>query len=92
MKPPLSPASCRWTLPFAFRSTLESIRFAGANHLCVDLRYDGSIRRIEPPLRDDYPRTFAVISATRRPKARAIARSSGFGCNSPCPPAIVVAP
>lgn len=43
-------------------------------------------------LRADQARTFAVISATRRPNARAMARSSGFGCNSPCPPAIVVAP
>jgi hypothetical protein len=30
------------------RSTLEVIRFAAANHLCVDLTYDGSVRRIEP--------------------------------------------
>src|SRR6185437_120660 len=43
-------------------------------------------------LRADQPRTFAAISATRRPNARAMARSSGFGCNSPCPPAMVVAP
>lgn len=27
---------------------LESVRFAGANHLCVDLGYNSSIRRIEP--------------------------------------------
>ena len=27
---------------------LEIIRFAAANHLCVDLDYDGSVRRIEP--------------------------------------------
>jgi predicted nucleotidyltransferase component of viral defense system len=32
----------------ASRSTLELIRFAAANHLCVDLTYDGSVRRIEP--------------------------------------------
>jgi hypothetical protein len=30
------------------RSTLEIIRFAAGNHLCVDLSYDGSVRRIEP--------------------------------------------
>lgn len=29
-------------------SFLEIIRFAGANHLCVDLGYQGSLRRIEP--------------------------------------------
>ena len=32
----------------AARSFLEIIRFAAANHLCVDLRYQGSVRRIEP--------------------------------------------
>ena len=32
----------------AAQSFLEIIRFAAANHLCVDLRYQGSTRRIEP--------------------------------------------
>ncbi|MFQ5720012.1 MAG: WYL domain-containing protein [Acidobacteriota bacterium] len=27
---------------------LHAIRFAAANHLCVDLQYQGSVRRIEP--------------------------------------------
>lgn len=35
-------------IPLRSRSDLEIIRFAGANHLCVDLTYDGSVRRIEP--------------------------------------------
>lgn len=35
------------TVPVPSRSTLEIIRFAAANHLCVDLTYDGSVRRIE---------------------------------------------
>jgi len=35
-------------VPLRSRSTLEIIRFAAANHLCVDLTYDGSVRRIEP--------------------------------------------
>jgi predicted nucleotidyltransferase component of viral defense system len=35
-------------IPVRSRSTLEIIRFAAANHLCVDLTYDGSVRRIEP--------------------------------------------
>ena len=35
-------------VPIRARSTLEIIRFAAANHLCVDLGYDGSVRRIEP--------------------------------------------
>ena len=42
-------ASLPMDITLRVRSTLEIIRFAGANHLCVDLRYDGSIRRIEPP-------------------------------------------
>jgi hypothetical protein len=36
------------SIPVVSRSTLEIIRFAAANHLCVDLTYDGSVRRIEP--------------------------------------------
>jgi DNA-directed RNA polymerase subunit RPC12/RpoP len=35
-------------VPLRSRSTLEIIRFAAANHLCVDLAYDGGVRRIEP--------------------------------------------
>ena len=35
-------------IPVRARSTLEIIRFAAANYLCVDLTYDGSVRRIEP--------------------------------------------
>jgi hypothetical protein len=35
-------------MPVRSRSTLEIIRFAAANHLCVDLTYDGGVRRIEP--------------------------------------------
>lgn len=35
-------------IPLPSRSTLEIIRFAAANHLCVDLAYDNSVRRIEP--------------------------------------------
>ena len=32
----------------AAQSHLEIVRFAAANHLCVDLHYQGSVRRIEP--------------------------------------------
>ena len=35
-------------VPIRSRSTLEIIRFAAANYLCVDLTYDGGVRRIEP--------------------------------------------
>ena len=47
-KSPSARACCRWAFPLRSRSTLEIIRFAAANHLCVDLTYDGSVRRIEP--------------------------------------------
>lgn len=36
------------SVPLRARAPLEIIRFAAANHLCVDLSYDGSICRIEP--------------------------------------------
>jgi predicted nucleotidyltransferase component of viral defense system len=35
-------------VPVRARSILEIVRFAAANHLCVDLSYDGGVRRIEP--------------------------------------------
>lgn len=35
-------------IPLTARAPLEIIRFAAGNYLCVDLRYDGSVRRIEP--------------------------------------------
>ncbi len=35
-------------VPTRARAPLEIIRFAAANHLCVDLSYEGSVRRIEP--------------------------------------------
>ncbi len=36
------------SIPLRSRSTLEIIRFAAANQLCVDLAYEGSVRKIEP--------------------------------------------
>ena len=41
---------CTLRLPVsgAAQSFLEIIRFAAVNHLCVDLEYEGSVRRIEP--------------------------------------------
>jgi predicted nucleotidyltransferase component of viral defense system len=35
-------------VPLRSRTTVEIIRFAAANHLCVDLTYGGEVRRIEP--------------------------------------------
>lgn len=40
--PPPTVATWRAGVP------LETVRFAATNHLCVELRYDGSWRRIEP--------------------------------------------
>lgn len=53
-------------VPVRSRSTLETIRFAAANHLCVDLAYDGSVRRIEPySLRQTAEGNF-ILKAVRR--------------------------
>jgi len=52
-------------IPMRTRGPLEIIRFAAANHLCVDLAYDGSMRRIEPySLRETRDGNF-VLYATR---------------------------
>lgn len=52
-------------IPFPSRSTLEIIRFAAANHLCVDLSYDGSVRRIEPYSLRQTAAGFFVLHAIR---------------------------
>ncbi len=45
-EPIWTPTPTRWT--WGTGSSLELIRFAGANRLCVDLGYQRSIRRIHP--------------------------------------------
>lgn len=35
-------------IPYRSRAPLEIVRYAAANHLCVDLTYDGRVRLIEP--------------------------------------------
>jgi len=52
-------------VPFSSRSTLEIIRFAAANHLCVDLSYDGRVRRIEPYSLRQTAEGFFVLHAIR---------------------------
>lgn len=53
------------SIPMRTRGPLEIIRFAAANHLCVDLAYDGGTRRIEPySLRETRDGNF-VLYATR---------------------------
>ena len=51
--PDVAHASERVSMPPALSSwpggvPLEQVRFAAMNRLCVDLRYDGTVRRIEP--------------------------------------------
>jgi predicted nucleotidyltransferase component of viral defense system len=50
---------------FPSRSTLEIIRFAAANHLCVDLSYDGRVQRIEPYSLRQTAEGFFVLHAIR---------------------------
>jgi hypothetical protein len=52
-------------VPFPTRSTLEIIRFAAANHPCVDLAYDGRVRRIEPCSLRQTAEGFFVLHAIR---------------------------
>jgi predicted nucleotidyltransferase component of viral defense system len=54
------------SVPFPSRSTLEIIRFAAANYLCVDLSYDGRVRRIEPYSLRQTAEGFFVLHAIRR--------------------------
>jgi hypothetical protein len=69
------------TVPVRSRSTLEIIRFAAANYLCVDLTYDGSVRRIEPySLRqtaDGYYILKAIRSDSGEPRSYRIDRIQG---------------
>ena len=68
-------------IPMRARGPLEIIRFAAANHLCVDLQYDGSTRRIEPySLRETRDGNF-ILYATRsdsgEPRSYRIDRTQG---------------
>jgi predicted nucleotidyltransferase component of viral defense system len=45
---PIRTRTLPMNIPLRSRSDLEIIRFAAANYLCIDLAYDGSVRRIEP--------------------------------------------
>ena len=44
----LGERTLRIPVPGRVQSYLEIIRFAASNRLCVDLEYQGSVRRIEP--------------------------------------------
>lgn len=71
---PGGPDEIEWAPPATIATwgtlvPLEAIRFAGANRLCVDLGYRGSVRRIEPDslrrTRDGHLLLFGVRRDTR---------------------------
>jgi predicted nucleotidyltransferase component of viral defense system len=71
---PVRADEIEWTPPATIGTwgtlvPLEAIRFAGANRLCVDLGYQGSVRRVEPyslrQTRDGHLLFFAVRRDTR---------------------------
>jgi len=68
-------------IPMRTRGSLEIIRFAAANHLCVDLAYDGGTRRIEPyslrVTRDGNFVLYAVRSDSAEPRSYRIDRIQG---------------
>ena len=69
-------------VPLRSRSTLEIIRFAAANHLCVDLTYDGSVRRIEPySLAADGGRIFCAACHPHQIQASTV-RIAWTGCRA----------
>lgn len=56
----------------------ETIRFAGANRLCIDLGYQGSVRRVEPyslrRTKDGYLLLYAIRRDSREPRAYRVDR------------------
>ncbi|MCY4115219.1 MAG: nucleotidyl transferase AbiEii/AbiGii toxin family protein [Chloroflexi bacterium] len=74
---------------------LEPVRFAAANHLCVDLHYQGTVRRIEPyslrKTRAGNLLLYAVRSASGQIRAYRVDRISGVEVTSvPFRPRFVV--
>lgn len=81
MPAPRAPVDTGWSAPptigaWGVSSPIERIRFAAANRLCVDLGYDGTIRRIEPyGLKEDHGRGPApVCGSPRRWRAQVLPR------------------
>ena len=66
-EPIWAPSATSWA--WGSGPALEPVRFAGANRLCVDLGYQGSVRRIEPyslrVSRDGNLLLYAIKSRTR---------------------------
>ena len=80
---PIGANEIEWTPPATIATwgtlvPLEAIRFAGANRLCVDLGYQGSVRRVEPyslrQTRDGHLLLFAVRSDTREDRSYRVDR------------------
>lgn len=75
-EPIWTPTPTHWT--WGTGSSLELIRFAGANRLCVDLGYQRSVRRIRPyslrMSRDDNLLLYAVKDATGELRAYCVDR------------------
>ncbi|MGH2375872.1 MAG: WYL domain-containing protein [bacterium] len=57
---------------------LETVRFAAANRLCIDLGYQGSVRRVEPyslrRTKDDHLLLYAVRRDNREPRSYRVDR------------------
>ena len=66
-----------------------SVKCADCKEPCA-LESRKVLTAVRPPAY--FPRNFTVRSATRLPKAAAMVRSSGVGCNSPLAPDTVDAP
>ena len=80
---PIGANEIEWTPPATISTwgtdvPLEAIRFAGANRLCVDLGYQGSVRRVEPyslrQTRDGHLLLFAVRRDTREDRSYRVDR------------------
>jgi len=80
---PIDRDEVAWTPPATITTwgtfvPLEVIRFAGANRLCIDLGYQGSVRRVEPyslrQSRDGHLLLFAVRRDTRADRSYRVDR------------------
>jgi hypothetical protein len=80
---PLGADEIEWTPPATIATwgtlaPLEAIRFAGATRLCIDLGYEGSVRRVEPyslrRTRDGHLLLFAVWRDSRADRSYRVDR------------------
>jgi hypothetical protein len=80
---PIGAGEVEYTLPATIATwgtpaPLEAIRFAGANRLCIDLGYQGSVRRVEPyslrRTRDGHLLLFAIRRDNRAERSYRVDR------------------